>query len=286
MLALSGPILTRGRAHPNSRFDNPPGELIADDRRPIATLASTGERLVPGTMGGKLFRQHEVRYVFAGALVQGKQVLDVASGSGIGTHYLLCAGARSCLGFDIDREAIEYARAAYSDCRFTQCEATRLCLADASVDVVVSFETIEHIKDQKAFLLECRRVLRPGGVFVCSTPNRTLARWGEDNPFHLRELTVAQFNDLVAAVFTDVCLFSQNDSVYPLYVGKTILSRILNRLKLMDSIKRFLSQPTTSPQATEFSGNSDNVSEEIKRFKSQLLCQPMFVIAVARKALG
>src|ERR1700726_2641680 len=63
----------------------------------------TGERIVPGKIPENLFLEHGPRYVFAGGFVNGMRVLDVACGSGIGTHYLLKAGAQSCLGFDIDR---------------------------------------------------------------------------------------------------------------------------------------------------------------------------------------
>jgi SAM-dependent methyltransferase len=251
-----------------------------------SSLPDTGERLVPGTIGGQLFRQHEVRYVFAGAFVKNQRVLDVASGSGIGTHYLFGVGAERCIGLDIDKAATQYARTTYGDCVFAQCEAARLCLSEGSIDTIVSFETIEHIKDQKAFLIECRRVLRPGGIFVCSTPNRTLSRWGDDNPFHLRELTVAQFRELVASVFVDVQLHGQSNSFYPLYVGRIILARLLNKLQLVGPIMRFLRRnPSTAAPTTEFKGNFGDL-REIRPLETTLLRQPMFVIAVARKAKG
>src|SRR6266478_7926362 len=66
------------------------------------TLQFTGERIVPGQVDEPLFRAHEARYVFAGRFVRDKAVLDLACGTGIGTHYLLKAGALTCLGLDID----------------------------------------------------------------------------------------------------------------------------------------------------------------------------------------
>src|SRR5262245_60102507 len=123
--------------------------------------------MVPGKTGETLFREHEARYVFASAFVKGMEVLDVACGTGAGTHYLTqVGGEHPCLGLDIDGPAIEYARAAYKGCQFAQCEATNLCVPDSSMDVVVSFETIEHLSDPMKFLSECKRVLRPGGVFI------------------------------------------------------------------------------------------------------------------------
>lgn len=255
-------------------------------RAAVPTVPITGERLVPGTTAEQLFREHEVRYVFAGSFVKSKRVLDLACGFGIGTHYLLRAGAQSCLGFDIDFGATQYAQATYEDCIFAQCEATRLCLSNATVDVVVSFETIEHIKDQKTFLLECKRVLRPGGILICSTPNRTLSRWGEDNPFHFQEFTVAQFSELVGTIFGEVQLYAQNHRLYPLYVGRKVLVRMLNKLQLTEPVRRILrGKPVTVIPRTEFGGNSNDLHGEIQLCNTALWWQPMFVVAVARKPL-
>ena len=252
------------------------------------TLPFTGERIVPGMAAEQLFREHEARYVFAGKFVKNKRVLDVACGSGIGTDYLLKAGAQSCLGLDIDNGAIDYARAVYKDCDFVQCDATSLCLLDGTVDAVVSFETIEHIKNQKKFLLECRRVLRPGGILVCSTPNRTLSRWGEDNPFHFQELTVAEFSELLRTIFAEVQLYAQRNRFYPLYVGRRVLVTLLDKLQLTEPVRRFLrGKPVTVIPSTEFSGHSNDDSDgKIRPCGAPQLWQPMFVIAVARKSLG
>ena len=92
---------------------------------------------------------------------------------------------------------------------------------------MVSFETLEHLKDQRKFLMECRRVLRPGGVMICSTPNTTIYRWqGEGaNPYHVHELITQEFIDLVETYFGESRLFSQAEELYPSYVLKRIASR-------------------------------------------------------------
>src|SRR5579859_6468672 len=110
-------------------------------------LDFTGERIVAGKTEAALFREHEARYVFAGQFVKGKEVLDVACGTGLGTQYLLKAGAARCQGIDIDPAAIAYANRAYGGCFFSCGDATEIGLADNSVDVVVSFETIEHVRN-------------------------------------------------------------------------------------------------------------------------------------------
>src|SRR5229473_2873774 len=137
-----------------TEFDTADREVICREggTPALPTLQFTGERVVPGKVELFLFREHEARYAFASRFVKDKVVLDVACGTGIGTHYLLTEGARSCLGLDIDRPALEYARAVYEGCQFEECDATNLCVPDSSMDVVVSFETIEHLKDQLKFL--------------------------------------------------------------------------------------------------------------------------------------
>jgi ubiquinone/menaquinone biosynthesis C-methylase UbiE len=292
MRHLDGTSSVQGHVSPNTPGGESTG-FVSDDsfrngggRTVAPTLPFTGERIVPGMVGAQLFREHEVRYVFAGKFVKDKRVLDVACGSGIGTDYLLKAGARSCLGLDIDRGAIEYARAVYKGCDFVQCDAASLCLLDGTVDAVVSFETIEHVKDQTKFLLECRRVLRPGGILVCSTPNRTLYRWEEDNPFHFQELTVAEFSELLKTVFAEVQLYAQGNRTYPLYVARKVLLSLLKKLEVDEPVKRFLrGKPAPEVPKTEFGTNSSYLDGEIVPYRSALLIQPAYVISVGRKPL-
>jgi SAM-dependent methyltransferase len=290
---LNGPtrvqnyVTAKGACGEHSDFLS--GDTFSNQCCPVTaqTLSVTGERIVPGEVAEELFRDHEVRYVFAASFVKGQRVLDVACGTGIGTHYLIQAGARSCLGLDIDPGAAAYAKATYQDCAFAQCDGTSLCLADASVDAVVSFETIEHVKDQTAFLLECRRVLTPGGVLICSTPNRTLSCWGATNPFHFRELTVKEFADLLRPMFSHVQLYAQKNRIYALYVGRRVLVALLDKLQLTKPIRRLLRRnPATLITKSEFSRNLNDLDGEIQPWRPPLLYEPTFVIAVARKPLG
>jgi 2-polyprenyl-3-methyl-5-hydroxy-6-metoxy-1,4-benzoquinol methylase len=248
----------------------------------VSHLEFTGERIVPGRTAEALFRQHEERYVFASQYVFGKDVLDVACGTGVGTSFLRGAGARRVCGMDIDPDAIAFARARYGKCEFMQSDATDMCFADSSVDVVVSFETLEHLRDQKEFLMECRRVLRPGGVLICSTPNQSLSRWGGPNPYHSRELTVTEFTHLLTSIFGKVQLYAQECRVYPLYVAKKVLLSVLDTLQLAGPIKRFLRpKPVNANRRTEFVGNPNGVNGNIRPHHSARLTEPTFVIAVA-----
>ncbi len=156
------------------------------------TLTFTGERYVPGA-GGEIVYEHVHRYAFARRYVAGRRVLDAACGEGYGSA-LLAAVARGVVGVDIDAPTIAHARATYggvANLSFVEGSATRLPLPDASVDIVVSFETIEHLEaaDQAPMLAEFARVLSADGLLVLSAPNRTEysdAR-GYTNPFHRHE---------------------------------------------------------------------------------------------------
>ena len=158
-----------------------------------AATAFTGERFLPGC-SGEIAYEHWHRYAFARRFAHGKRVLDVACGEGYGAA-LLGAVAASVVGVDIDIATIEHARSTYGDgtkLRFVAASGTSLPLPGASFDIVVSFETIEHLgaAEQPVMLAEFARVLSPDGLLVISSPNKRLysdAR-GYVNPFHFHEL--------------------------------------------------------------------------------------------------
>jgi SAM-dependent methyltransferase len=177
-------------------------------------LEFTGERFVPG-LPGEIAHEHWHRYAFARRFVTGKRVLDVASGEGYGS-LLLAAVADNVIGVDVDPGAVAHARATYaqqSNVRFECASAAALPLADASVDAVVSFETIEHLPRaiQPAMLAEIARVLIPDGILLLSAPNPVEysdAR-GYRNPFHLHEPTRAELDALLAVGFPSRRWFRQ-----------------------------------------------------------------------------
>ncbi len=154
-------------------------------------LAFTGERFIPGTPG-EIWLEHWHRYHFAARWVVGKRVLDVACGEGYGSA-LLARTAALVTGVDISQRAVEHARAEYgrlANARFACASCTQLPLPDASVDVAISFETLEHIHEQEAFVAELSRVLAPGGVLLISCPNKVeyTDNRGFVNEFHVKEL--------------------------------------------------------------------------------------------------
>jgi SAM-dependent methyltransferase len=249
-------------------------------------LEYTGERIVPGKTEEPLFREHEARYLFAGRYVAGKEVLDIACGSGVGTDYLRRAGAASCYGIDIDTRAIEYAKATYSRCRFAQGDALRIALPDNSVDVVVSFETIEHVSDCRKFIFECKRVLRSSGLLVCSTPNRSLYRWLQKNPYHVREFTAREFGSLLSEHFSEVALFSQAIAVFPLYLARHFTARTLDRLRLKRLARKIIPRKIPPDRRNEFSSRNGEAISEICDYRRGWLKRPIYVVAVARNSVG
>src|SRR5579862_7166095 len=156
-------------------------------------LTFTGERFLP-SCSGEIAYEHWHRYAFARQFVGGCHVLDAACGEGYGTA-LLGAVAATVVGVDIDADAIAHAAARYGitdRVRFLEGSCADLPLADAAFDVVVSFETIEHVEaeDQSRMLAEFARVLKPDGLLIISSPNRRLYSdvRGYVNEFHRREL--------------------------------------------------------------------------------------------------
>ncbi len=175
----------------------------------------TGERLIPGEVDVNLFNEHMARYAFAARLAAGKRVLDAGCGTGYGSAELARL-ASSVVGADLAPEAVEFARAHYRahNLRFEQASCTALPHPDASFDLVVAFEVIEHLNGWRQLLIEARRLLAPGGQFVVSTPNRlyyTESRGAEGpNPFHVHEFDFDEFRAELSAVFPHVALFLEN----------------------------------------------------------------------------
>lgn len=165
------------------------------------TIADTGERMVPAHHKGHLvYGEHIVRYRAAMELVKGKTVLDIASGSGYGSA-CLAETAKSVYGVDIDKDAVRYAQKNYKakNVEFILGDGVNIPLADNSVDMVVSFETIEHIEDYETFMVEVKRVLKDDGLLLLSTPNDV--EFPETNHFHIHEFNQKELEKLVSKYF-------------------------------------------------------------------------------------
>ncbi|BBG04197.1 MULTISPECIES: class I SAM-dependent methyltransferase [Pseudonocardia] len=171
-------------------------------------LPLTGERTVPGVSHENYwFRRHEIVYTAIADDCAGAVVLEAGCGEGYGAD-LLAGTARRVLALDYDATTVAHVRARYPRVAVSRANLVALPVPDGSIDVVVSLQVIEHLWEQERFLRECRRVLRPGGTLLVSTPNRITFSPGRDtplNPFHTRELDPAELAGLTAdAGFDDV----------------------------------------------------------------------------------
>ena len=182
----------------------------------------TGERYVP-ELRGQIYYEHLHRYMLAFGMSRDLDVLDIACGEGYGAAYLAIV-ARSVVGVDIDPQSIRHAGARYTgmNLSFRVGSCTDIPLADDSVDVAVSFETIEHIEQHERFLKEIVRVLRPDGRLIISSPNKAVYsdRDQYQNPYHVRELYFDELRDLLCSWFSEVRLYGQRivavSAVHPL----------------------------------------------------------------------
>jgi ubiquinone/menaquinone biosynthesis C-methylase UbiE len=174
-------------------------------------LEFTGERFTPECVR-EIAYEHWHRYAWAAQLVRGKRILDAACGEGYGS-YLLSREAAHVTAIDIDQQSIEHATRRYpgQNIDFRQADCTALPLADDSVDVVVSFETLEHLAEQDQLLTEFRRVLRSDGFLLISSPDKKTYsdETGYENPFHVRELYRDELEALLQQHFPAFRLFGQ-----------------------------------------------------------------------------
>ncbi len=177
----------------------------------VDPLQFTGERFTPECVR-EIWYEHWHRYAFALDLARGKRVLDAACGEGYGSN-LLAGVAAEVVGVDISAEAIAHARARYQrdNLAFETGDAAALTFADQRFDLIVSFETLEHLYEQEALVAGFARMLAPGGVLLISSPDkRTYSEIaGFRNEFHVRELYREELMSLLGGHFPQIRLYGQ-----------------------------------------------------------------------------
>jgi 2-polyprenyl-3-methyl-5-hydroxy-6-metoxy-1,4-benzoquinol methylase len=186
--------------------------LVAVQADPGPALEFTGERFTP-ECAREIWYEHWHRYQFVLKLASGKRVLDAACGEGYGSA-LLAATATSVVGIDIAESAIQHARQRYGrllNLKFEQGDCTALAPVDTPFDLIVSFETLEHVAAQEALVAGFAGALADDGVLVISSPDkRTYSdNSGFRNAFHVRELYRDELLALLKAHFPIVQLYAQ-----------------------------------------------------------------------------
>ncbi len=171
----------------------------------------TGERLEQGDLSQGM-AEHLHRYKLAEMFCVNKTVLDIACGEGYGTN-LLSNFAEKIAGVDIDNQTIVEAKSKYTskNIEFAQGDTSNIPFPDSAFDVVVSFETIEHHDKHDEMIKEIKRVLKPDGVFIISTPDKHVYTdlKGVVNKFHVKELYKKEFVDLIKKYFSNTTILNQ-----------------------------------------------------------------------------
>lgn len=175
-------------------------------------LEFTGERFTPECVR-EMWLEHYARYAFATRFAHGRRVLDCASGEGFGAD-LLARVARQVDAVDVSAEAVAHARGRYAATprlAFHQASALALPFPDGHFDLVVSFETLEHLVEHEALVDEFARVLAPDGLLLISTPDKAIYsdQAGYRNEFHPRELYRPEFEALLKRQFGHTEIYGQ-----------------------------------------------------------------------------
>ncbi len=196
-----------------------------------------------------IYLMHVATYRFAEPYLAGAKVLDLGCGTGYGTA-MLAGKCEAICGVDISDEAIAYARSRYNKPGLDYAtidkieRGSRLRFDDASFDAVISFQVIEHVADVPSYLAEIARLLKPGGVFICATPDRATRLLPLQRPwnlYHLKEYSNTQFAALFTPFFTQVDVLQMSGT-------RRVIDGELKRTAMV----RWLTLPFTFPLAPEW----------------------------------
>jgi len=174
-------------------------------------LEFTGERFTPECVR-EIWYEHYHRYAFAKNFVENKIVLDAACGEGYGGA-LLSDYAKHVSAIDIDKTSIEHAKNRYKkeNLEYIQTSVLTLPFENNSFDVIVSFETLEHLAEHNEMISEFNRVLKKNGILIISTPDKKhySDEAGFTNEFHVKELYKQEFEDLLHKKWKNLIWYAQ-----------------------------------------------------------------------------
>ena len=176
----------------------------------------SGERQVADSPEG-IRKDHLGRYYFATQFVtKNDKVLDAACGIGYGSFLINQKTGAKVTGIDISQETVDYANATYrsnEDIKFFASDILKLDLPLESFDVVTSFETIEHVAQDKEILQKFHGLLKSHGILICSTPNEEKMPFDPiKHKFHIKHFTPTELKKLLNECnFEIVEIYSQHD---------------------------------------------------------------------------
>jgi cyclopropane fatty-acyl-phospholipid synthase-like methyltransferase len=217
-------------------------ELFCKDYE-LKTLADLffykkAERWVKGFMNYKTEVEHLIRYKFILDFVKNKKVLDIACGCGYGSYIIVKDGnAEKVVGVDLDKDAIRYGNYRYTDDRISRYvnDATTFKSNDL-FDVIVSFETIEHIPDYRLLIQNFHENLVNNGILFISTPINYITTTELSNPYHVIEWNFNDFHLLFNETFEiqDIYLQNININKKTIFDKYFYIKKILKKLKLIN----------------------------------------------------
>lgn len=219
-----------------------------------------GERYIPGQTAQNVREDHERRYWHVRQAIKGKRILDIACGSGFGIK-ILSSVSPEIVGIDCSFEAVNFAKRNFM--RRTnggvQADAISIPFADNSFDIVVSFETIEHLREPAKFLKEIKRVLIPKGKLYISTP---VKKGNHLDQYHLHEYSIDEFVGFLSRFFLINKIEGQRFMFSPFFFLFSL--EWVNNLKKISWIKSFY----------RYCYGKD----EIKSFASTIMFTPNFIL--------
>jgi ubiquinone/menaquinone biosynthesis C-methylase UbiE len=233
--------------------------------------------------------EHLHRYEEAARFIKSTdKVLDIACGTGYGTHLITTKTKGTVVGGDIDNEAIEECKKEWvnppPNLSFQQMDGTCLPFEDASLDVVISFETIEHTTQYHEMIGEFVRVLKKGSYALISTPNILInSPTGiVENKFHTQEFTYEELDSILKKHFSSFKIYGQEYNRYKdqsgmhYSIAHTLENILLKRgirkvpMGIQNAVMKSLIGKILYPQANDY-----ELSSDVQTIKS---CRTLFAI--------
>lgn len=182
----------------------------------------TGEFFIPGKVEDRIEQDHLERYKFARGFIRDKNVLDIACGVGYGSVEVLEGLAASYTGVDINQSLINYANENYASIRTHFYINNILTFKEDKFDIILCFETIEHIPEYLVALRNLYSLLNTNGTLFISSPNRIVTSPDSSkmsdrpaNEFHSQEFTPSELKDVLKSIgFTVKGIYGQRQRIW------------------------------------------------------------------------
>jgi len=189
----------------------------------------TGERYIPG-VEGFIKSEHIHRYFMSMDFVKNKTVLDIACGEGYGS-FMISTQAKNVYGVDVDLDTIQNAQIKYQNdnLKFQIGDIMNLTFENNKFDVIICFETIEHVVDYEKSLSELKRVLKKDGILIMSTPNKYVYSDNRNfkNNFHFHEFYLDEYKSWIQSKF-DNNIFLMQNPIFGSYIQNLSDKSIIN----------------------------------------------------------